>query len=90
MERTSVIKAVSLLPLTTHYIDISVFDLFTAKLPLTERIPIIFVGHGSPMNAVETNNFTEKWEDIGKLLPNLKPVLVVSAHWLFMERILPQ
>ena len=90
MERTSVIKAVSLLPLTTHYIDISVFDLLTAKLPLTERIPIIFVGYGSPMNAVETNNFTEKWEDIGKRLPNLKPVLVVSAHWLFMERILPQ
>lgn len=62
--------------------DISAFNLFTAKSPLTERIPVLFVGHGSPMNAIETNNFTEKWEDIGKILPKPKAILMVLAHLL--------
>lgn len=62
--------------------NISAFNSFTADLSPTERMPVLFVGHGSPMNAIETNNFTEKWEDLGKRLPKPKAVLVVSAHWL--------
>lgn len=45
------------------------------------RMPVVFLGHGSPMNAVEHNEFTESWEALGKSLPRPKAVVAVSAHW---------
>lgn len=42
---------------------------------------MLFVGHGSPMNAVEDNDFTRNWTDIGKKLPRPKAILAISAHW---------
>jgi 4,5-DOPA dioxygenase extradiol len=47
----------------------------------TERMPVLFVGHGSPMNAVEENEFVEGWRTIGKELPKPNAILCVSAHW---------
>lgn len=45
-------------------------------------MPVIFFGHGNPMNAISTNGFTNAWADIGKRLPRKpKAVLCVSAHW---------
>ena len=46
-----------------------------------ERAPAFFVGHGSPMNAVETNAFTRSLRELGQSLQRPKAVLVVSAHW---------
>lgn len=45
------------------------------------KMPILFAGHGSPMNAIETNKFTETWKQIGQRLPKPKAILAVSAHW---------
>lgn len=45
------------------------------------RMPVIFVGHGSPMNAIEDNSFTETWKAIGKRLPKPRAILAISAHW---------
>lgn len=45
------------------------------------KMPVIFVGHGSPMNAIENNAFTAEWESLGKRLPRPKAILCVSAHW---------
>lgn len=47
-----------------------------------EKMPVLFVGHGSPMNAIEDNMFSEYWTELGKTLPKPKAVLCVSAHWL--------
>ena len=44
-------------------------------------MPLLFVGHGSPMNAIEDNVFSRKWTEIGKTLPKPKAILSVSAHW---------
>ena len=82
MKRSDFLKTLSLLPLTANSMNIAEFNSFTAGLPLTQRMPVLFVGHGSPMNAIETNGFTKTWEDLGKRLPIPKAVLVVSAHWL--------
>jgi 4,5-DOPA dioxygenase extradiol len=82
MKRSDFLKTLSLLPLTANSMNIAEFNSFTADLPLTERMPVIFIGHGSPMNAIETNGFTKTWEDLGKRLPTPKAVLVISAHWL--------
>jgi 4,5-DOPA dioxygenase extradiol len=44
--------------------------------------PVLFIGHGSPMNGIETNDFSRQWKAQVKDLPVPKAVLVVSAHWL--------
>lgn len=46
-----------------------------------ERMPALFIGHGSPMNTLEINGFTRAWRAIGQLLPKPRAILVVSAHW---------
>jgi 4,5-DOPA dioxygenase extradiol len=47
----------------------------------TEQMPVLFVGHGSPMNAIEENEFVQGWREIGKALPKPNAILCVSAHW---------
>lgn len=44
-------------------------------------MPVLFIGHGSPMNGIEDNEFSAKWAGIAKDIPQPKAVLVVSAHW---------
>src|SRR5687767_4956318 len=48
----------------------------------TTRMPVLFIGHGSPMNAIETNEFTLSLQALGKKIPQPKAILCVSAHWL--------
>ena len=48
----------------------------------TGRMPVIFVGHGSPMNAIEDNTYTRHLAAWAKTLPRPKAILAVSAHWL--------
>ena len=47
----------------------------------TQQMPILFLGHGSPMNAIEQNVFNQHWQQIGKSLPKPNAILCVSAHW---------
>lgn len=46
------------------------------------KMPVLFIGHGSPMNGIEDNEFTRTWSQFGKEIPKPFAVLVVSAHWL--------
>lgn len=45
------------------------------------RMPLIFVGHGSPMNAIEDNSYSRSWKELGTRLPKPAAILSVSAHW---------
>jgi 4,5-DOPA dioxygenase extradiol len=45
------------------------------------EMPALFIGHGSPMNALELNDFTDLWQTLGEQLPRPRALLVVSAHW---------
>lgn len=45
------------------------------------RMPAVFLGHGSPMNTLETNRYTAAWRDIGQRAGKPRAVLCVSAHW---------
>ena len=47
------------------------------------RMPALFIGHGSPMNTLERNGFTDAWRALGRQLPRPSALLVVSAHWFF-------
>mgnify|MGYP001034768258 CR=1 FL=1 len=46
-----------------------------------KRMPALFIGHGSPMNAIENNEFSRTWEELGRSLPLPRAILCVSAHW---------
>jgi len=55
---------------------------FADPLPGTESMPVFFFGHGSPMNAIEENEFSKEWQRIGQSMPAPKAILCISAHWL--------
>jgi 4,5-DOPA dioxygenase extradiol len=44
-------------------------------------MPLLFVGHGNPMNALEHNRYTDAWRELGATLPRPRAVLCISAHW---------
>ena len=48
----------------------------------TSRMPVLFIGHGSPMNAIEENDFTVTLAKLGTNLPLPKAILCISAHWM--------
>lgn len=56
------------------------------SLKKSERMPVLFVGHGSPMNAIEDNEYRRSWQTLGaqfgSTLPRPQLILCISAHWL--------
>jgi 4,5-DOPA dioxygenase extradiol len=54
---------------------------FLKDLPTTNRMPVLFIGHGNPMNAIEDNEFSRTWRELGTQLPRPQAILCVSAHW---------
>jgi len=61
---------------------LSAFNQFTSELKEQEHLmPVLFIGHGSPMNGIEDNEFSERWTRMAKELLVPQAVLVVSAHW---------
>jgi len=62
--------------------SLSEFNKFTRDLKEQEQVmPVLFIGHGSPMNGIEDNEFSRRWAQMAKEIPIPKAVLVVSAHW---------
>ncbi|MCU7612825.1 4,5-DOPA dioxygenase extradiol [Chryseobacterium sp. GMJ5] len=48
----------------------------------TQKMPVLFLGHGSPMNAIEENQFVKGFRDIAKEIPKPNAIICISAHWL--------
>jgi 4,5-DOPA dioxygenase extradiol len=53
----------------------------TAPARTPARTPAVFIGHGSPMNTLEHNRYTQAWHDFGTSIPKPKAILAISAHW---------
>ncbi|MDK2981467.1 MAG: dioxygenase extradiol [Chloroflexota bacterium] len=51
------------------------------SLKAENQMPVLFVGHGNPMNAIEDNRFSATWREVGQLLPKPEAILCISAHW---------
>lgn len=83
MERRKFIKGITLMPLAASAMNLHELKNITDSFGTTSRMPVFFVGHGSPMNAMEDNSYTRSWRAMGKSVKE-KPnaILVVSAHWL--------
>lgn len=60
---------------------ISAMKKFTASLGHTSKMPVLFLGHGSPMNAIDENEFVQGFKKMSSEIEKPKAILVVSAHW---------
>ena len=81
MERGKFIASIFLT--TTAMTTLSSFKNFTDTLKEQEQLmPVLFIGHGSPMNGIEDTIFSRNWTQMAKDIPTPNAVLVVSAHWL--------
>jgi 4,5-DOPA dioxygenase extradiol len=60
----------------------STWEQLDSLKPLESKAPLLFIGHGNPMNAIQRNDYTMKWEELGQQLPRPNAILTISAHWL--------
>jgi len=81
MKRKDFLKSIAILPLAGFAMQMNKLDTLTDPLESTEKMPVLFVGHGSPMNAIEENEFTESWQTVSRALPKPNAILCISAHW---------
>ncbi len=85
MKRRAFISSLCALPFGAMVTDLNILGKWIDETPSTNRQPVLFIGHGSPMNAIETNPYTTALQAMGvEILEKSRPkaVLVVSAHWL--------
>ncbi|MFT3885505.1 MAG: 4,5-DOPA dioxygenase extradiol [Flavobacteriales bacterium] len=81
MDRKEFLLSLAALPLAGTAMDLTDLDRLTDPLGPSERMPVLFLGHGSPMNAIEENEFVQGFRQVAGTLPRPQAVLVVSAHW---------
>ena len=82
MQRKDFIKSIALLPLAASFMNLKALSNSLSQLRGTKKMPVLFVGHGSPMNAIEDNEFSKRWKQIAQEIPQPSAVLCISAHWL--------
>ncbi|MFL5752632.1 MAG: 4,5-DOPA dioxygenase extradiol [Bacteroidia bacterium] len=85
MDRKDFIKFMALLPFTPSAMNLHDLKKITDELPSSSKMPVLFIGHGDPMNALRDNPFTKSLHTLGtEIRKSQKPsaILVVSAHWL--------
>lgn len=81
MNRLDFLKLLALSPLTLSAMKLKDLENITEPFSETKKMPVLFLGHGSPMNAIEENEFVRGFRDIGKDIPTPKAILIISAHW---------
>ncbi len=75
MKRRNFLKSLTVLTATGYAMQLNALHNFTASLNSTEKMPVLFLGHGSPMNALELNEFSSGWRSVGKTLPSPNAIL---------------
>lgn len=86
MNRKQFLQTLALLPLTGDAMKLNELSKMTAPLNSTDKMPVLFLGHGSPMNAIEENEFVTGFRNVAKDIPKPNAILCVSAHWETRER----
>ena len=81
MKRKDFLQLLSVLPLAGFAMNLNKFKILTDPFENTDTFPVLFVGHGSPMNAIEQNEFTNGWQNVSRNLPKPSAILCISAHW---------
>ncbi len=82
MKRSTFLKKTAALSLLPIAMQLNEFHRLSEGLDHTDLMPVLFVGHGNPMNAVTDNPYRKSWMEWGRQLPRPKAILCISAHWL--------
>ena len=81
MNRKSFLKILGITPFLYSMKNINELYTTSQAFSNTEKMPVLFLGHGSPMNAIEENQFVTGFRNVAKTLPKPNAILCVSAHW---------
>ncbi len=81
MKRKTFIRKLALLPLTLGAVKLYELNRLTRPWSKTRKMPVLFLGHGSPMNAIEENEFVTGFRNVAKTIPRPRAILCISAHW---------
>ncbi len=82
MKRRDFIRKTSILSLATMSASQTLASLSSSLPDRETMMPVLFIGHGSPMNGIENNEFSAYWRQLGKEIQPPSAVLCISAHWL--------
>lgn len=81
MKRKEFIQSLSLIPFALYSTKLNDLEKLASTFKITPKMPVLFVGHGSPMNAIEENEFVQQFRKLGTQLPTPNAILCISAHW---------
>lgn len=81
MKRSTFIKLLAASPFLTGAMNLKALEKIGEKFEKTPKVPLLFIGHGHPMNALFDNNFTRTLAKIGENIEKPNAIMVVSAHW---------
>ena len=81
MDRLKFIQSLALLPLVGAAMNLKHLHKLSEPYATTDKMPVLFLGHGSPMNAIQETEFTKGWRNIGQSLPRPNAIICISAHW---------
>lgn len=81
MNRKKFIATAAAIPLVGAVNQLNSLNKITTEFKETSKMPVLFLGHGSPMNAIEENEFVQGFRNISHQIEKPKAILVISAHW---------
>ncbi len=81
MTRNTFLQSLAYTTLLMSTTKLSALESLTGDLTPTNRMPVLFTGHGNPMNAIEENNFVNEWRKIALSFEKPSAIICLSAHW---------
>jgi len=81
MERLHFLKTLVSLPFISASIKIEEFEKLSIDFSNTQKTPLLFIGHGHPINALLDNDFTQHLNQIGASIEKPNAIMIISAHW---------
>lgn len=79
--RKQFLQSLAVLPFAGAAMKLNELNQLTTTFSKTEKMPVLFLGHGSPMNAIEENEFVNGFRKVGKEIAKPNAILCISAHW---------
>ena len=81
MKRSVFLQRLLTVPFIHRFMNLQELNILSSSFSTTAPMPVLFLGHGSPMNAIEENEFVTGFRDVAKTLPRPNAILCISAHW---------
>lgn len=81
MDRKKFIGTLAAMPLMYSFMKLNKLENIGDNLPKTEKMPVLFIGHGHPINAIKNNSFTQTLNKLKSSIETPKAIMVISAHW---------